>query len=102
MLFLLGGIAGTVFALRWSHRMGGVRPSVERVQAVLDDTVMGVEAAAASVRAFVAPLHDILDEAGAIATRVDRTVGAYREIGRQPEPIAVAPDVPVSGSARPS
>jgi hypothetical protein len=90
VLFFLGGIAGTFFALRWSRMMSDGPPSIERVQAVLDETVVSVESAASAVRSFVAPLHDILDEAGAIAARTDRAVDAYRRIGREREPIPVA------------
>jgi hypothetical protein len=78
VLFLLGGLTGTLLASRWARRSAGSPVGIEGLQSLLDETVEGVEAAASYVRALVEPVHDLLDEAGALASGVRRTVHSYR------------------------
>jgi hypothetical protein len=86
MLFLLGGLAGTALALRWSRR--GERESVgstlQGVHGVLDDAVATVESTVGYMRRLVAPVHELLEEASALAGGVQRTMESYRDIGRRP------------------
>jgi hypothetical protein len=82
LLFFLGGVTGTFLALRLARREQGTALSTTGVQALLDETVGGVESAAAYVRTLVEPIHELLDEAGALASGVRRTVDTYRHIGQ--------------------
>src|SRR5262245_46835571 len=58
VLFLLGGLTGTFFALRASRKGSGL--SLSGVRRMLDETVEGVESAAGYVRRLVRPVHGIL------------------------------------------
>jgi hypothetical protein len=80
LLFFLGGVTATYFAMRWS-RQEGAGNTIERVQSVLDETVEGVESAAAYVRTLIEPVHDLLDEASALAGGVKRTLSSYKQLG---------------------
>jgi len=83
VLFLLGGIAGTSLALRWARRgePGSLGSTLQGVQAALDDTVSTVESTVGYVRRMAGPVHDMLEEANALAAGVQRTVDSYRQIG---------------------
>jgi hypothetical protein len=85
MLFLLGGLAGTSLALRWARRgeKGSIGSTLQGVQAALEDTVQTVESSVGYVRRLAGPVHDLLEEANALAAGVQRTVDSYRHIGGQ-------------------
>jgi hypothetical protein len=102
MLFLLGGLAGTALALRWSRRGDGSFASkIQGVHAAIEDTVQSVESSVSYLRRVSVPLHELLEEANALAAGIQRTVDSYRQIGdnipRAPEPAgyvpSMAPDV---------
>src|SRR5262245_51309689 len=83
VLFMLGGLTGTALALRWSRRgEPGVGSTLQGVRAALDEAVDTVESSVAYLRRLVAPMHDVLEEANALAAGVQRTVDSYRQIGR--------------------
>jgi len=82
MLFLLGGLAGTALALRWSRRGDGSLGSrLQSVHAALDDTVQTVESGVSYVRRIATPIHELLEEANALAAGIQRTVDSYRHVG---------------------
>ncbi len=97
MLFMLGGLTGTFLALRWSRQAGAGRPNtVERIQALLDESVESVESAATYVRTLVEPVHGMLDELNTLASGVRRTLDSYRQLGKggAATPQSAAPYVP--------
>src|SRR5436309_2827692 len=96
VLFLLGGLAGTFFALRSSR--SGSRATAQGVRRILDETVEGVESAAGYVRKLVRPLHGLLHEADALAEGVSHTVGSYRHIARGESGDFAGAGAPVSPS----
>jgi hypothetical protein len=82
VLFLLGGLAGTFLALRWSRRSAvGTEGAIDRLQKVLDESVDSVESAVAYVRTMAEPVHELLDEATALAGGIKKTLDSYRQIG---------------------
>src|SRR5688572_2906210 len=88
MLFMLGGLAGTALALRWSRGSGSPLASrIQGIQAAIDDTVSTVESSVSSRRRMAKPVHELLEEANALAAGIQRTVDSYRSIGH-PEPAA--------------
>jgi hypothetical protein len=101
MLFMLGGLAGAALALRLSRRgEGSFTSRIQGVHAAIDDTVQTVESSVSYLRRVAQPLHDLLEEANALAGGIQRTVDSYRHIGdsgRAPEPAgyvpSMAPDV---------
>ena len=100
MLFMLGGLTGTFLALRWSRRTSRAS-TVERIQAVLDESVEGVESAASYVRTLMEPVHGLLDELNTLAGGVRRTVDSYRQLRHGESAPAtytpsMAPPVPLS------
>jgi hypothetical protein len=105
MLFMLGGLAGTALALRWSRRRDerdSVGGAIQSLHSVLDDTVNTVESTVGYLRRMATPVHELLEEASALAGGVHRTLDSYRHIGR--EPVAdsgyvpsMAPEPPVGG-----
>jgi hypothetical protein len=100
MLFLLGGLAGTALALRWSRGSTGegLASRIQGVQAALDETVATVESSVACVRRMATPMQELLQEANVLAAGIQRTVDSYRSIGRS----ADAPYVPaMADSPRP-
>jgi hypothetical protein len=86
MLFMLGGLAGTALALRWSRRgeSGSVSSTIQGVHSILDETVGTVESAVQYLRRLASPMHDLLEEAAGLAAGMQRTVDSYRHIGRSP------------------
>jgi hypothetical protein len=98
MLFLLGGLAGAALALRWSRRGDGSFTSkVQSLHAAIEDTVKTVESSVSYLRRVSAPVHDLLDEANALAAGIQRTVDSYRHIGdgsaHTPEPAGYVPSM---------
>jgi hypothetical protein len=82
VLFFLGGLAGTSLALRWARRgdRGSLGSTLQGVHAALDETVDAVESSVSYVRRIAGPLHDLVEEANALAAGVQRTVDSYRQI----------------------
>jgi hypothetical protein len=95
VLFLLGGLAGTSLALRWARRgdRGSIGSTLQGVQAALDETVGTVESTVGYVRRMAGPVHDLLEEANALAAGVQRTVDSYRQIGGRGESPAYVPSM---------
>ena len=89
MLFMLGGLAGTALALRWSRGRadmagGEIRTFAGRIQGVrsaLDETVETVESSVGYLRRLAGPVHEVLEEMGALAAGIHRTMDSYRSIG---------------------
>ena len=106
MLFMLGGLAGTALALRWSRRRDerdSVGGAIQSLHSVLDDTVNTVESAVGYLRRMATPVHELLEEASALAGGVHRTLDSYRHIGRESAAEgdryvpSMAPEPPVGG-----
>jgi hypothetical protein len=111
MLFMLGGLAGTALALRWSRRRDerdSVGGAIQSLHSVLDDTVNTVESTVGYLRRMATPVHELLEEASALAGGVHRTLDSYRHIGREPVTESgdryvpsMAPEPPVGGVGTP-
>jgi hypothetical protein len=68
--------------VRWSRRTGmGPERVIERLRTVLDESVDGVESMVSYVRSLAEPIHDLLDEANALAGGIRRTVDSARPAG---------------------
>lgn len=97
MLFMLGGLAGTALALRWSRGGDGSLGSrMQGIHGAIDDTVETVESGVSYLRRVAAPLHELLEEASALAAGLQRTLDSYRQIGgspRAPEPAGYVPSM---------
>lgn len=98
MLFMLGGLAGTALALRWSRRGDDSLGSrIQGVHAAIDDTVQTVESGVSYLRRLAAPLHELLEEANGLAAGIQRTLDSYRQIGggekHSPEPAGYVPSM---------